>query len=91
MAGDDEAPVSGGAVMFAVGVHRAMRRRHLDVWTLWATYLRLGGTATFSEVAAALAGTAVLTRQQTELLVQSLNFQRQDASAAARFVIPCPR
>jgi hypothetical protein len=71
--GEGEVVVSGGSGMSAVGVHRAMRRRHLDAWTLWATYVSLGGTAAFPEVAAALAGTAVLTSEQTELLVQSLN------------------
>jgi len=68
------AATAATAVMSAVGVHREMRRRHLDAWTVWAGYLSLGGTATFPELSAALAGTAVLSPQQTYLLVQTLNF-----------------
>lgn len=60
-------------VMSAVGVRREMRRRRLDAWTVWVGY-RLGGTATFPELSAALAGTAAFSPQQTYLLVQALNF-----------------
>ncbi len=51
-----------------------MRRRRLDAWTVWVGYLSLGGTATFPELSAALAGTAAFSPQQTYLLVQALNF-----------------
>lgn len=61
-------------VMSAVGVRREMRRRRLDAWTVWVGYLSLGGTATFPELSAALAGTAAFSPQQTYLLVQALNF-----------------
>lgn len=68
-----DAEVAAAGVMSAVGVRREMRRRHLDTWTVWAGYLGLGGTATFPQLAAALAGTVALAPQQTDLLVQSLN------------------
>jgi hypothetical protein len=70
---DIRATTSATAVMSAVVVQREMRRRHLGALTVWAGYLSLGGTATFPELVAALAGTTVLDPQQTYLLVQTLN------------------
>lgn len=74
MMNDASTSLPAAAVMSAVGVHREMRRRQLDAWTVWVGYLSLRGTATFSELSAALAGTAVFSPQQTYLLVQALNF-----------------
>ncbi len=59
--------------MSVVGVHREMRRRQLDAGTVWVGYLSLGGTVTFPELAAALAGAGPLDPQQIYLLVQTLN------------------
>lgn len=60
---DPHAEVVAAGVMSAVGVRREMRRRHLDIWTVWAGHLGLGGTVTFPALSSALAGGAADTSQ----------------------------
>lgn len=69
----EEAPDGEQPAVWAVGLRREMRRRHLSEWDVWAGYLSLGGAMTFLQMDAALSGLTVVSPAEHYLLAQALN------------------
>lgn len=69
----EEAPDGEQPAVWAVGLRREMRRRHLSERDVWAGYLSLGGAMTFLQMDAALSGLTVVSPAEHYLLAQALN------------------
>lgn len=69
----EEVPDAEQPVVWAAGLRREMRRRHLSERDGWAGYLSLGGAMTFVQMDAALSGLTDVSPREHYLLTQALN------------------